>query len=119
MNSSARSSTEARASERGGQMNERILSMLGLARRAGRLSAGFDAVTESLQRGRAQLVLIASDISDRSRGNICRTAEGAGCPVIILDIPQSAVGAAIGKKSGIVSVDDGGFAKKIQTLCNE
>ena len=59
-----------------------LLSLLGLARRAGKLSLGNDAAVESLRKGQARLVLLASDLSppippgDRSR----RTAGGSALP---------------------------------------
>ena len=51
-------------------MNDRLLSMLGICKRAGQLIAGFDPVKKSVQCGRALLVLTASDLSDRTKKEI-------------------------------------------------
>lgn len=48
-------------------MNDKLLSLLGLARRGGKLSSGFDAVSNSIKRRKARLVLIASDISQKTQ----------------------------------------------------
>ena len=44
-------------------MNDRLLSLLGLARRAGRLSLGNDPVLSSMEEGKVKLVLVCPDLS--------------------------------------------------------
>ena len=39
--------------------NKQLLNLMGLARRAGRLSLGSDPVIESLRKGQARLVILA------------------------------------------------------------
>ena len=56
---------------------ERLLSFLGIARKAQRLSMGADAAKESLQKGKARLVLLAGDLSPRSERNARAAAEEA------------------------------------------
>lgn len=46
--------------------SDRLLSLLGLARRAGRLTMGNDAVIDSLEEGVSALVLFADDLSPLS-----------------------------------------------------
>ena len=78
-----------------------VLSLLGLARRAGRLSPGFDAAAESIKKGTAKVVLLAGDV-----------------PVHRLAETMQQAGAAIGKKSaGVLAVNDDGFARKLSALC--
>ena len=50
-------------------MNDRLLSLLGLARRAGRLSLGNDPVLSSMEEGKAKLVQIDED------GNVSTVVE--------------------------------------------
>ena len=47
-------------------MNDRLLSLLGIARRAGKLTMGFDPVAEDVAKHKAKLVLTASDLSERT-----------------------------------------------------
>ena len=100
-------------------MNEKILSFLGLARRAGRLSLGFDPAVDAMIHGRARLLLLCNDLSERSRSKILKIVERTKTETISLNISMNEVGMAIGKTSGIISVDDEGFAKKLVMLCND
>ena len=100
-------------------MNDKLLSFLGLARRAGRLSLGFDAAVGALEDGRSQLILTASDLSPRSRTGIACTAQELGVAVLELRQSMDEISMALGKRTGIVSIDDAGFAKKTRTLMTE
>ena len=55
-------------------MNDRILSLLGLCRRSGKLSLGNDAVIASVRDGEARLVLCTADISENTRKKITYAA---------------------------------------------
>lgn len=100
-------------------MNERILSFLGLARRAGKLSLGFDPSVDAMIHGKTKLLLLCNDLSEKSRSKILRITERTKTETIFLDISMNEVGMAIGKTSGIISVDDEGFAKKLIMLCED
>ena len=100
-------------------MNEKLLSLLGLARRAGRLSMGFDAAAEAAGKGNSRLLLVGSDISERTRRAITAVAQQTGTPIIILTATIENISSAVGKHTGIISVNDEGFAKKMKTLCGE
>lgn len=97
--------------------NDKLLSFLGLARRAGKVQMGHDPVLESLRSGHARLVLLASDLSSHTSGGLIRTAEEEGVPVLTLPYTLDEMGAAVGKRTGAVAVEDAGFAKKLKTLC--
>ena len=47
-------------------MNDKLTGLLGLSRRAGHMTCGFDAVADLLRGGRAVLVLLASDLSPKT-----------------------------------------------------
>ena len=96
-----------------------LLSLLGLARRAGKLSLGNDAAVESLRKGQARLVLLASDLSPRSRRGIAAAAQQAEAPCRETGASMEEIARAIGKHTGILAVNDEGFSKKIEQLCSE
>lgn len=101
-------------------MNEnRLLSFLGLARKAGRLSLGNEPAKEAVLEGRSRVIFLASDLSERSSRGIRYAAEEYGVPVIELTESMDEIGIALGKRSGIVSVDDAGFAKKACALATQ
>ena len=101
------------------KVNEKLLSLLGLARRAGKLSMGFDAAAEAAKKGSSRLLLIGSNISDRTKRSMTAVAEDTGVPLIILTAPIESISSSVGKHTGIISVNDEGFAKKMKTLCEE
>ena len=43
-------------------MEEKLLSMLGIARRAGKIAMGFDAAAEAMHKGEARLLVLAADL---------------------------------------------------------
>ncbi|MGN1444138.1 MAG: ribosomal L7Ae/L30e/S12e/Gadd45 family protein, partial [Acutalibacteraceae bacterium] len=46
-------------------MNDRLLSLLGMARRAGRLAVGHDAAIEAIVKNKAKLCVLCRDASER------------------------------------------------------
>ncbi len=93
-------------------MNNKVLSYLGLARKAGKLTVGFAMSKEACLNNKARLVAVASDISEKSHKEI-KYFSGGKIPVIRLDNTLLEVSSAIGVKAGIVAVCDEGFAKSI------
>ncbi|MGI6283165.1 L7Ae/L30e/S12e/Gadd45 family ribosomal protein [Caproicibacterium lactatifermentans] len=97
----------------------KILSMLGLCRRAGRIQLGHDPVLESVRSGKARLVLLARDLSAHTAGGIQYAAQQMGIPVCVLSCTMEEMGAALGKYAGAAAVEDTGFANKLKTLCTD
>ena len=94
-------------------MNDRILSLLGLCRRAGKLSLGHDAVISSVENGEARLVICAADVSENTLKKIAYAAEECSVPCLTLNRTKDSLGNAIGKYCAVVSVNDAGFAKTL------
>lgn len=101
-------------------MEEKLLSMLGIARRAGRLALGFDAAAESMQKGTAYLLVLASDVSERTDRSICRIAEESKVPVLRSGFDMDRIGRAVGhKRTGVIAINDSGFAKTMKAIGTE
>lgn len=100
---------------------EKALSMLGLARRAGRLSMGHDMAEKSVASGKAQLILFASDVSDRlySEFEHLILKKNINVKVKKPDITMNEIHFACGYKAGVITVDDVNFASKIISLLEE
>lgn len=96
--------------------SERLLSFLGIARKAGKLSLGFDSVCESVRKGESRVILIASDASEgtvrRLRGRLPENY--ADVYQMPCDIDR--INAALGKGVRLVSVNEKGFANKVKEL---
>lgn len=97
-------------------MADKALSLLGLARRAGKVTAGFDACAIAARDGEARLLLAARDISEKTYKNLCYEAGRAGIPAARIEAPMSEVGRACGVKAGVLAVTDQGFAKALLGL---
>ncbi len=95
-------------------MQSNYLGLLGLARRAGMIEAGDEAVRASISQKRARVVLIASDASERTHDTFIFIAESAGIPVITLDETREQLGNALGKRPcAAVAVCDIGMSAAI------
>lgn len=93
-------------------MNDRLFGALGLCRKAGALTGGFDAVCEAAAKGAAVLVLLAADASERTRRKINESCQGR-CPVAEIDLEQADLAAIMGKPYGVLAVTD----KNLGALC--
>lgn len=98
--------------------NDRLLSFLGLCKRAGCLISGAETVTKAVREGKAQLVLYASDVSDNSLKDVVKAAEDGGVTAKKLPRTKEELSFALGKHCGIVCTTDKGFADKILDLIN-
>ena len=99
-------------------MNEKILSFLGLARRAGRLAPGHDAAIESIVKNKAKLCVLCFDASERLEREIRHACSygGKNIPVIKSGFSAGELSKAIGTKAAVVSVNDEGFSKKLLSM---
>ncbi len=89
------------------------LSMLGMARKAGAVVIGEEAVTEGVLEHKIRLILVASDAGDTTAERISRL-ESDKLPVIPLNEDKQTLGAAVGfAKVAAVGICDLGFAAAI------
>ncbi len=100
-------------------MNDRLLSFLGLCKRAGYLISGADAVIKSMRDHKALLVLTANDFSDNSLKNVRKAADAYKVTLKTLCCPKDELSFALGKHCGVICVTDKGFADRILTLMSE
>lgn len=89
-------------------MDHKIVSLLGLARRAGKAVLGFDQIEK---RPRAFRVLVAaSDVSGRTKKNI----EALSVPTVWISYTKKELGAKMGAAEvAVTGVTDGHFADQI------
>ena len=87
---------------------------LGLARRAGKLGLGHDAVKEAVRRGRARCVVFSADASQRLRGEITALS-GDDVTVLHTELTTEDIAAAVGKRAAVVSVNDEGLSVLVKS----
>lgn len=93
--------------------NNKLLTLLGFASKARKLSFGMDGSLYSVKRGDSFLALTASDISDKSKKEVRFFSYKNNIPFIVIDLTIEELSHAVGKKTGIISVNDKGFASSI------
>lgn len=90
-----------------------ITGTLSVCRRAGMLTCGTDEVKSSCRRKEARLVLMTSDFSERSKRDISDLCERLGINAVTISQSMDDIGYAVGKRFGVMSVSDKGFAEAI------
>ncbi|MBE6731562.1 MAG: 50S ribosomal protein L7ae [Ruminococcaceae bacterium] len=94
----------------------KLLSLLGLMRKAGKLVYGFDSSVEALKNKKAVCLLYASDISEKTEKNLKFEALKYGTDILKLEITIDEASLAIGKKAGVFALSDAGFMKALVEL---
>ena len=97
-------------------MADRMLSLLGLVRKAGRLSFGNDAACKAALSGGCALILFSSDLSPRTVRAVREAAGRKNVKTAALRATMDEIEKAIGKRTGVLAVNDTGFAKKLLAL---
>ena len=97
---------------------DKRLLLLGMCRRAGRLLWGHDTCLLSVRRGSARLCLLASDVSERQKRDLCFAADQADKAPQIVSMPYTMqqLRDATGCYAGILTIEDEGFAKRLAEL---
>ena len=81
---------------------------------------GFDTAADSIRKGESALLLLAKDLSERSAGSAAGIAAQNAVETVTVDFSMAEIGQAVGRKqTGIISINDTGFAKSVKALCTE
>ncbi len=97
-------------------MKDKLFGLLSICRKSGRMALGFDMSKEAAEKGRAELILLASDISPKTEKEVRFFARNKKIIKTAYKIDDFFYG--IGKKVGVVAVCDKGFAEKAESLVN-
>lgn len=97
----------------------KLLNLLTVCRKAGKLELGFDPMKEALAGGKARAVITAEGLSLKTEKEVKFFAGKKNVPAEKADITQDDVYARLGKRAGILTVCDGGFAEKALAICGE
>lgn len=97
----------------------KLTSSITFCKRLGKLTAGFDAVKDKLDSKEAKLILLASDLSQKTLKEIEYLCGIFEVPFYQTAITLDEYWYLIGKRSGVLAVTDSGFARKIQQQLSE
>ena len=94
---------------------DKVLSLIGLAMKAGRCTSGETMTENETKLGRARLVIVASDASDNTKKKFRDMCEFYKVPICFYG-DKDTLGHAMGKEfRASLAILDEGFAKGIQT----
>ena len=99
--------------------NKKYLSMLGIARRAGKLSMGHDMALKAVKEKKAKLIVLASDISPRLIEEFKRACGYDGIKILQIEETINEIHSALGYKAGVIAVNDENFSARIKELINQ
>ena len=94
-------------------MKEKILNLLGIAKRAGYIVSGTDSVIMEMRKNRAKIVFVASDSSEKTIDNFKRKCYfyNVECN---FDFNSEELSHAIGQNRKIICLKDQGIYNAIQ-----
>ena len=96
------------------RLNSKTLTLLGFASKAGKLAYGAQKTIEYLNKNKSCLIVTACDLSTKSKKEILFFASDKKVPVVVLkDVTVQKLSTAVGRKCGVISVNDSGFADAI------
>lgn len=98
-------------------MTDKFFNAMGLTRRAKQLCIGHDEVKAAVKGGKAKLVILTTDASERLMREMSHLAEDIG--IIRTDASMSDMERHIGKHSGVYAVTDNGLKDLILSTIKE
>lgn len=89
------------------------MGLIGLAKKAGRISCGESACKEAIRMGKSHLIVLAEDTSNNTQKNILDSCKYYKVEHFTLGT-KTELGHAVGNRyNAVISVNDEGFAKGI------
>lgn len=94
---------------------DKILSMLGLAQKAGKIASGEFSAEKAVKTGKALMIIVAEDASDNTKKMFRNMCIFYHVPMYIY-ATKDALGNCIGKKyRASLAVTDKGFSKSLES----
>lgn len=90
----------------------KLISLMTMCRKAGKLLLGFDSVKEAAQQNLVHCVLLASDCASKTEKEIRYYCNGISCEK--LPFPMQDMTAYFTKRTAVFGVTDSGFARAIR-----
>lgn len=94
-------------------LENKIYGLIGLARRAGKVSFGTESSIETIEKKKAKLVIVAEDSSDRTKKNFKELSQKLNVPFRIVGTIED-LSKSIGQvNKAVLVIKDENFAKEI------
>lgn len=96
----------------------KIVQILSLCKRAGKLVMGFDVVKESLEKRTAQLLVISNGLSDKTVKEVNFLSNKYNIQLVTIDLTLDELWYVVGKRVGVFSVTDKALSQKLISTTN-
>lgn len=97
---------------------DKFLTLLGLARRAGKVEVGEVPVHTALAAHQVKVVYLAADAAENTADKVRRRSGEVPCRVLCAD--KARLGRALGRESAaLAGITDSGFARRLEELFSE
>lgn len=100
-------------------MTDKVLNLLGIAKRAGRLTTGEEKTIESIQKQTAKLVFIAGDASRNTSKKVKDKCSYYNIPLIDKYTNMELSQATGASNRVVLSITDSGFGNKLLELAEK
>ena len=100
-------------------MNSNEYSLLGLCRKASKLSMGHDMCKGAIRSGKARLCIVSAESSERVTEEFMTLCREYGIRMFKLPLKIDEIHHLIGYKAGVITVDDSGFAESVVKSFNK
>ncbi len=97
-------------------MTDKILSLMGICRRAGKLVIGAKPVIDTVNAKKAKLVIFTNDFSHNSSKPVIEAIKLNNIKSITINRSKNDLSLAVGKLCGVAATEDEGFARKLIEL---
>lgn len=92
---------------------DRIYGLLGLARKAGKISFGTESAIDTIERKKAKLVIVAKDSSDRTKHNFQNLCKKQNIPIRFYGTIEE-LSKCIGQNNkAVITIQDKNFSNEI------
>ena len=99
-------------------INSKICGLLGLARRAGKLSFGTEACKQDIESNKVKLIIIATDAAERTKMNFKNICSKSNVPIIEY-LSSDELSKSIGQNNkAVVGIKDTNFSNEIIKIIN-
>lgn len=95
---------------------EKIVGMIGIARRAGVLTAGFDSVVAGMKAGKVAAAFIAIDCSPKTKKEVRFFGGKYECKVVEIPLDMDTLKLVFGKRVGVMAISQEALADRIEIL---
>ena len=97
----------------------KLLNFLGICKKSGKVSFGFESCIDTVKKNKSFLVLFANDLSERTLKKFNEESENFDVETINLNLKIEDLYTILKRNVGIISINDKTLAQKVKKLHSE